>query len=580
MKKAVFYRFIIFGFICLFLCFAIFSYIIFIIFYKQTEKNLTYSLNFIDYSLDYNADLQMQIDKLNPLILDDSTRITIIDKSGNVVADTSRYVSLDENHLNREEVKNSLENGFSISIRYSSTVNKDLIYAAVMSNKGDCIVRVSIPLYRYISYFKGFVPIILISIAALLAFILFIALIFSGEITKSLTEMSRLLLKIQNNRSNINLKEYKYEELNAISLAVKLLCFRIDENTAKIEYEKTKTEYILNNMTDGIILLDDKKDIIVINKAALNILGYSVLKCENNIIHYTQNTEFIDSISLALEGNYSIFDYTDSLGHIFSVYVGKIDEKICGKNENEIIILMTNVTIERKNEKIRKDFFSNISREFKEPINEIQNCAELLNSGINYDTGKKREFTNKILDSSKKINNLMNDILIISNIEANKEDENIIDIYVFDVVKDIMKELETSINDKCITVNYDVDDNIFIKTDLNKIKRLFECLITNSVKNNKYEGSMDINIKNENDSLNIIVSDTGIGLKENFQESALENYYQFNNYNDEKTNYTYLDLVAVKDIVNYYNGSIKIISKVNNGTKIEISIPNEELIKQ
>lgn len=579
MKKAVFNKFIIFGFICLFLCFAVFSYIICIIFYKQTEKNLTYSLNFIEYSLDYNADLQVQIDKLNPLILDNSTRITIIDKSGNVVADTSRYVSLDENHLSREEIKNALENGSSISIRYSSTVNKDLIYAAVMSNKGNYIVRISIPLYRYVSYFKGFIPIVLIGIVALLAFILFIALIFSSGITKSLTEMSRLLLKIQNNRSNINLKEYKYEELNAISLAVKLLCSKIDETTAKVEYEKIKTEYILNNMTDGVILLDDKKDIVVINKAALNILGYSVLKCENNIIYYTQNTEFIDSISLALEGNNSVFDYTDSFGNIFSVYVGKINEKICDKTENEIIILMTNVTIERKNKKIRKDFFSSISRELKAPINEIKNYAELLNSSINYDTGKKREFTNKILDYSKKINNLINDILIISNIETNEEDENITDICIFDVVNNILKELETSINDNCILVNYDIDNNIFIKTDLNKIKKLFESLITNSIKNNKYEGSMDISVKNENENLNIIVSDTGIGLKENFEKSILENYYQFNNYNDEKTNYTYLDLIVVNDIVNYYNGSIKIISKVNNGTKIEIIIPNEEFMK-
>lgn len=575
MQKAVFRRFIAVIFICLLLCCSLFSYIMSKEMLSQTKQDMLYSLLLMDYGLDYSKDLQEQIDKLNPLVLDNTTRITIIDKDGEVLADTSTYIDYEENHHDRPEFKEAEKNKIGINIRYSKTVKKTLLYAAYKSTKSDNIIRLSIPYNGLVRYLNAIIPATIVSSIFAFFVAFFIAKRLSKNITEPLDEISQELLKIQNENEVLNLKEYKYDEINDIAKSTKILSDRIDKNVERLKYEKNKTDYIFDNMSEGIILLDENKDVLTINKAAMRIL-----ECQNkafvskNIVHYTQNMLILDGVVDVLEKNKdSLFDITDCNAKTYSVHITKVKKGVFDKAVGGAIILLVDVTIERENQRIRQEFFSNASHELKTPITSIQGYSELLTSPMEFDKAQQKEFLNRIKNETQNMTALINDILMISRLEAKTQSEEPTEISIKNVVEDIIKTTEPLRSENNINITANLED-FKILADYKQIYQMLNNLIVNAIKYNKPNGSVNIDLKQKDNYTIFEISDTGIGIPKESQQRVFERFFRVDKGRSKKMGGTGLGLAIVKHVVGFYKGKINLTSKLDEGTKITISIPD------
>lgn len=154
------------------------------------------TISVVDYSLDYGRPLQEQLIELHTAALTEDTRLTIIDGTGRVLADSDLY-SVDslENHLERKEVKDALENAYGYATRYSQSMEKHLLYVAALSENGKVVLRMSVPYNNIFDYMIVLLPVLLVGMTIAFAVSVVIAARFSNHIASD--EMKRQMEQME-----------------------------------------------------------------------------------------------------------------------------------------------------------------------------------------------------------------------------------------------------------------------------------------------------------------------------------------------------------------------------------------------
>lgn len=573
MKNAVIKGFLKTIIICLAVCSLLFCRYFGKYTMERTEKDMLYTLALMDYGIDYEKDLREQAEEINPLILSENTRITILDRQGNVLADTSSAIDFEDNHLGREEIQRAVEKGIGISVRYSGTEKRNMMYAAYASADGEHILRLAVPYNGFADFVKAIIPALFISVIIAFITAFFIGKRLAEGITRPLSEISSELDKIQKEEEMPKFKEYKYSELENIVNSIKILTKRIDANLEKLRYEKVKIDYILDNMREGILFIDENCNVITINKTAMEILDCKKRKT-GNIIYFTHNMNIINGVGDIMKNDEDcMFDFFDEkLGKTYFVHITKVKKGILDKSMSGAIVLMMDVTSEREAQRVRQDFFSDASHELKTPITSIGGYCELLLSNMDYSDEQKREFLMRIKSSVENITGLINDILMISRLETGAECDNISQVNVKEIIENIIDTTEPMRNENNIAVNAECEDFV-INADFNKIYQLINNLITNAVKYNNENGSVFIKSYIIDGCFYFSIKDTGIGIPLKDQSRVFERFYRVDKSRSRKMGGTGLGLAIVKHIVNFYNGGISLKSNAGKGTFIEIKIP-------
>lgn len=214
---------------------------------------MLYSLTLIDYAIDFHKPFSDQIKQLNPLTYSEDTRMSIIDKKGNVIADTDSQ-DVSKNHLDRQEIQEALKYRIGYAQRKSETTGKNTLYAAYYHQ--DYIIRLSIPYNGIIDYIPSLIP--ALSISAIVSFV--IALLLSRRLAY---RISRPILEIGKSLDcmtedfRFDLKTYDYQEFNVIVETIHNLSHRLRKLMREVQLERLKIDEILKQMNEGFVLLDE-----------------------------------------------------------------------------------------------------------------------------------------------------------------------------------------------------------------------------------------------------------------------------------------------------------------------------------
>ncbi|MEG2231086.1 MAG: histidine kinase dimerization/phospho-acceptor domain-containing protein, partial [Lachnospiraceae bacterium] len=211
-------------------------------------SNMQNTIHVVDYSLDYGEDIQEELIKLHASSPDQSLRISVIGIDGTVYADTeTTQIQQMENHADRQEIKDAIAHGQGYANRYSDTLQKNMLYVACVSQKGDYMIRLAIPYAGILDYLVAIFPMMLVGIG--IAFIISVILTFrfTDTITKPLREISTELGKVNYNEPNFHHRHYQYEELNIISNTTAHLTDEIGAHIQQIEFEKRVRQEFFSN---------------------------------------------------------------------------------------------------------------------------------------------------------------------------------------------------------------------------------------------------------------------------------------------------------------------------------------------
>lgn len=458
MRRAVLKHFIILAVVALGISAVIFYFSASAVMLRAQRRDMEYTL----WLLEQNAvtDDWQQKEGMHDVLEQYGGRITVIDRNGQVLMDTDGEAALLDNHLQRKEVQQAIQNGSGYAIRFSDTLQKQMLYVAVASSEDGCIYRMAIPYSGFAAYNRVLLGPLMAVVVLALVVSYWLARRFSFTITRPLQEIAGELAKLSDTANTLSFKSYPYVELNQI-------------------VQTTKTM------------------------------------------------------------------------------------------EREIQDYITRLTKEKQ---IRQAFFSNASHELKTPLTSIRGYAELLEHGLVKDEAQRQLCLTHILKETDAMTRLIEDILMISRLESDEAEVIISDVAVDVVLREVVAALHPLADRQHVVVRTSCKPLVW-RMAQQHLEQILSNVISNAIKYNKENGTVDVEILQQEDTLVIAVEDSGVGIAEANIERIFERFYRLDDGRSKKIGGTGLGLSIVKHIVQYHRGTIQVTSKVGVGTKMTIRLP-------
>lgn len=539
----------------------IFEYIGYLQYNKECQKELQFlSKTILMYQDDFDT-----IDKDLKSVLDYKVRITFIDFKGNVLYDNTSDISKMENHYNRKEFQEALNNGYGEDIRISKSIGDDTYYYAIKLDTG--VVRLSRSIDSILTIFLKGVPLVILVFGIMVIVVTIFSMSLSEKIVKPInTLVSQFDIFNQYDEQVPKTVVTEYSELQPIAETIEKLMNRTQKYIQNIKEQKDRIRLITDNMVEGMIILDDKNDILSVNKSAISILNPDFKIKENRMfLELTRNKTLVSIIYDDIKREKNITEIIEIKDNYYRAYINKAE------NINGTIILLVDVTETVKAEAVRRDFSANVSHELKTPLTTIKGFGELFENGLLVNVEDIKKYGGMIERESERLLFLINDIIRLSEIEE-KTEKILSPINLYDCAEYAINLLKQKASTKDISIIFNGTD-IIVNGHEGYMNELFINLIDNAIKYNKDGGYITVNLSENDKFANISIEDTGIGISPQDCERIFERFYRVDKSHSKKIGGTGLGLSIVKHIVNYHNGQIHIESELGKGTKLSIDIP-------
>ncbi|MFA6755812.1 MAG: ATP-binding protein [Bacilli bacterium] len=489
---------------------------------------------------------------------DDNVRETIIDKEGVVIADSIESdVSKMENHLDREEIVAALSGTPKVVIRESATLGKTMMYYALKIDTNDTyiFIRTSLTISNIDSYVYQYLPWMIIVLVVVIGASIFLVILLSKNITKPLEELKNNLDDINNGKYCANITSTGDDKINNILLDVNNISNKLNDNVIELKKEREKLSYILDSISDSVVVLDKNLDIILMNQNA-NLLFNVTNIIGKNYIFLTSDKEFLNSVyNVSNQKENKVFEYCVK-NKTYLVNYTRTKDGI-------LLLVLTNITTEKDNQTIRSEFFSNASHELKTPLTSIIGFNELVK--IKNTNPNISKYVDQIEVESKRMLTLIDDMLSLSKLE-NKKKIGKEDVILKDVVKEVFDSLAPVAKEHNVSLSMEGEFNFVGEKD--DFYKLIKNLVENGIKYNTKDGYVKVLLNNKERT--IIVTDNGIGIKSEDQERVFERFYRVDKSRSKESGGTGLGLAIVKHIVNLYGAKISLKSRIGEGTTITI----------
>jgi two-component system phosphate regulon sensor histidine kinase PhoR len=506
------------------------------------------------------------------------TRITIIDTKGRVLSDSEESSTQMDTHSDRPEIKEALLGKTGKSIRYSFTLEINMLYIAIPMVKDNqilSIVRLALPLTevsKNIAYLRQIIfssTIISLLIASL------ISLIISLNITRPIKEMTEISQRISKGDFSKKLEIRSQDEIGQLSLALNQMSEDLENKIKIISEDKNKMEIILSSVIEGIAAIDQKGKFILCNDAFEKIINLSQIKVLGRfhweIIRNNQLNELLKET--IHQGQTSTQEITILFPQekIFFASSTPLGEK---ENIWGAVVVLNDITQIKRLEKMREEFVANVSHELRTPLTSIQGFIETLKDGAIKDPEKTQHFLKIIEKQSNRLNNLVEDILKLSKIESQEIVVNLQSTNLKDLLDKVIAEFKEKIILKKIQININISPQFpLLKVDPEQIELALGNLLDNAIKYTPEKGEISISFLEREKDIYLEITDNGIGISQEHLPRIFERFYRVNKDRSRDLGGTGLGLAIVKHIVKVHKGTIGVDSNPGKGSKFFIILP-------
>jgi two-component system phosphate regulon sensor histidine kinase PhoR len=509
-------------------------------------------------------------------------RVTLIRADGVVIGDSER--SLEEltkmdNHLHRPEVDAALNQGRGESSRFSATLHEDMLYMAtpVSSDEGRPlgVLRLALPLtevnHRIASFQKDLLK--AGAVAMLAAF--GVALISVRKISQPLRALVTLSGHIGSGQvpeaTNIDSRD----EFGRLARAFQEMANRIEEKVSELTRERTQLGAMLSSLVEGIVALDHQGRVLFLNPAAeqlfdvrssdardrpfLEVLRQSPL---NEVLTQTLSTHRTIQKEIAL--------HTPS-DRIISVNAIPVSY---GEAQTGVLAALHDITELRKLENVRREFVANVTHELKTPLTSIKGYAETLLEGALADPKHNRTFVETIHEHANNLASLIDDVLDLSTIEAQRVMYRFEAVDFREVTERIIKALEPMAKTRKVSLLIDLPQDLpKVRADREKLAQIVMNLIDNAIKFNKATGEVRITGEKKDGQAHFAVSDTGRGISAEDLPRVFERFYRGNKDRSHEIPGTGLGLAIVKHLIEAHQGTVTAQSIPGQGAVFRFTLP-------
>lgn len=519
--------------------------------------------------------------RIKELATKSDLRITVIDSNGTVLADSWENPALMENHLERPEVSTALTGGIGNSIRYSTTINQNMLYESIPIWNGSEVlgtVRVASTLATVDAGFNSIKSTLLATIflTSLLAIALSIRL--AQKYTAPLEEITTAAREIGDGNLDRRLYVRTGDELELLAHTLNYLASNLDDKINETTAEAQKLTLILEHMDNAVILLDRYGRVLTANKTAKDIFDIKDSMLNQHNMQVIGNSQLDLSIRQTVTNDKSTLIQLKTKIHgnkrVFEVFLAPITTK--EKDSTHILSVFHDITTLQDMHERQADFVANASHELATPLTAIKGFAETLLDGAIEDPALSLKFVTIIHSEAERMQRLINELLQLAKLNS-QEYRQQIKLESTDLIPLLHKAqqyLAPHAEEKQIAIMIDTpSEPIMIMANPDWLKQILINLLDNSIKYTLPTGLITLQCYQENHEVILTVKDSGIGIPASDLPLIFDRFYRVDKARTRSAGGTGLGLAIVKFIVEMHGGQITVQSTMNKGTTFTIKLP-------
>ena len=516
------------------------------------------------------------------------SRITVITLEGKVVGDSAEPSLKMDNHRSRPEVREAIESGTGSAQRYSTTVGFDMLYRAFhqRADRQARIVRIAIPLKDFDGVIRGmrrslFAGLALASVAGLL-----LAWWFSKYLSRRVQRLTDFTAVIaEGNFPQGFLTSHERDEISLLERRLNDMSQRIYDNLVEITGEREKADSILRCMIEGVVVIDPKGNVLVINDRAKQMFhvadGREIHGA--SILELSRHPDIRAVLDKVLKFDFTSTPYRKEIeieeGAWFIVNAAPLRTPL--RMTLGSILVFHDVTELKRLETIRSDFVANVSHELRTPLTAIQGYVETLIHTPPADADMQRQFLEIIVRHAERLGRLTEDLLTLADLESGKIRIAPRPVDAGRLIEQTLEVFWERAGKKDIALTQQIADHCgYVRGDPDRLQQLLINLIDNAIKYTPTGGQVAVSAApsqaDNRMQIEISVADNGAGIPETDLPRLTERFYRVDKARSRDLGGTGLGLAIVKHIVHAHGGELQITSELNKGTTVTVRLASVE----
>lgn len=507
-------------------------------------------------------------------------RVTLIAPDGRVLADSEELPARMENHAARPEVVAALRDGSGQDQRVSDTRSREYLYVAWhdMDRPGAPVVRVALDSTVISRRMQDIRNTIFVTVAALFVIGAGLSLVAARFLVRPIQAVRNAANEIARGNLEASVELDRKDELGELGGAFNTMSRELRNRVGQLEANKRELSAIMDNMSEGLVLVDDKGNVTLANKAAANLLGSTAGGLVGHPLWESVRLPEVDELLSSLPGlkeprRIWVEDHTNPHQRRVLAFVATplFD---AGRGELLAVLLISDATEDQKLLELRQEFVANVSHELKTPLTSISAYVETLLDGAADDPSVRRPFLDKIRINTSRLTKLVSDILTVSRLESGTSDETRAQLDLNELAATSVRRHAEAAEQKNIKLSLQQSPTPAIAL-LNEedFMSAVDNLLDNAISYTPNGGKVDVLVSKNAQGLAIEVKDTGVGIPPESLPRVFERFYRVDKARSRAMGGTGLGLAIVKHVALKHGGRVDAESEVGKGSCFRINIP-------
>ena len=507
-------------------------------------------------------------------------RLTVITADGAVLADSAHDPETMENHARRPEVVAALAGGSGSDVRRSRTLDVPMLYVAVpfaAAGRPWGVARLAVPLTevsrvsaavrRTVAAGAGLAVVLSLAIAAFL----------THRVTRPVTRMRAVARRMAQGDLTQQVRVAGRDEVAELGHALNQMARALREKVETLERERAEVSAVLERMVEGVIALDDRGRVLLMNPGARGILQLPEGEPVSGraLLEVVRQKALLDLVEACRSGApreqcRRELELGPPVGRILQAQAVAIP---LAATRAGTVLVLHDITELRRLERVRAEFVANVSHELRTPLTAIGGYLETLLGGALDEPAAGRRFLEIAHTHAERLARLVDDLLQLSDVETGRVVLVPARVLVGEAVAVVLAVFEAEAARKRLRIENRVASGIAASADRDRLVQILVNLLDNAVKYTPEGGRIAVAAAPRGDRVEISVTDTGIGIPSADLPRISERFYRVDKARSRALGGTGLGLAIVKHLVQAHGGELAIESELGTGTAVRFTLP-------
>ena len=404
-----------------------------------------------------------------------------------------------------------------------------------------------------------------------LAFGLIISILLSFLLSKTMvTPIQRLTegaMRVAKGDFPHKIEVASRDEIGVLTDTFNDMAGQLQDTLRQVENERNKLDTLFLHMTDGVVAFSRKGQVIHSNPAAAQMLRQPIGP-DTTYGELFGDVAPLDQVLAApdhLEGERQVRD------NFLQLLMAPFDR---GREGGGALVLIHDITEQRKNQEMQREFVANVSHELRTPLTNIRSYAETLNENAGeLPPAMEKKFLGVILNESDRMTHIVQDLLTLSRFDSGRDDLKLTRFSFSAVVQDLYNAVYMEAQRHGHTLTLEMEDGLpEIVADRERVVQVMMNVVSNSIKYTPDGGHIAIRAGRREDRVWMVVDDDGIGIPEEDRPRIFERFYRVDKARSRQSGGTGLGLSIAKEIVDRHQGLLTLQDKEGPGLAVRLEL--------